>query len=69
MTLARHSDVNLTLGAYSHVVLGDQVDALEALPDLDAPPDAAVARRTGADDTVPMLRAAAHTQRAGGSHK
>jgi len=35
--LARHSDINLTLGRYSHTVLGEQGDALAALPDLTGP--------------------------------
>jgi integrase/recombinase XerD len=31
-TLARHSDIRLTLGIYTHVALHDQVEAIEALP-------------------------------------
>ena len=31
-TLARHSDIRLTLGVYTHVTLGDQTAAIEALP-------------------------------------
>ena len=31
-TLARHSDIQLTLGIYTHVALDDQVGAIEALP-------------------------------------
>jgi integrase len=31
-TLARHSDIRLTLGIYTHVGLQDQVGAIEALP-------------------------------------
>ena len=34
-TLARHSDIRLTLGCYTHVGLHDQSAAIEALP---APP-------------------------------
>jgi integrase len=34
-TLARHSDVRLTLGVYTHVELHDQTAAIESLP---APP-------------------------------
>ena len=34
-TLARHSDIRLTLGVYTHVELDDQTAAIEALP---APP-------------------------------
>jgi hypothetical protein len=36
-TLARHSDVRLTLGVYTHVELHDQTAAIQALP---APPKA-----------------------------
>jgi len=51
-TLARHSDVRLTLGVYTHVGLHDQTAAIESLP---APPRAgprdevAVRRATGTD--------------------
>ncbi len=34
-TLARHSDIRLTLGVYTHVELHDQTAAIESLP---APP-------------------------------
>ena len=34
-TLARHSDIRLTLGLYTHVELHDQTAAIESLP---APP-------------------------------
>ncbi len=34
-TLARHSDIQLTLGVYTHVELHDQTAAIESLP---APP-------------------------------
>jgi hypothetical protein len=35
-TLARHSDIRLTLGVYTHVELHDQTAAIESLP---APPN------------------------------
>jgi len=35
-TLARHSDIRLTLGVYTHVELDDQTAAIGALP---VPPD------------------------------
>ncbi len=55
-TLARHSDVRLTLGVYTHVGLHDQTAAIQSLP---APPessvgpksDAMVLRATGTDGT------------------
>jgi len=31
-TLARHSDIRLTLGVYTHVELPDRTAAIEALP-------------------------------------
>ncbi|MHC4664849.1 MAG: tyrosine-type recombinase/integrase [Planctomycetota bacterium] len=34
MDLARHSDVNLTLGYYTHTFLSDRADALTNLPTL-----------------------------------
>ena len=34
-SIARHSDVNLTLGVYTHIQLGEQANAIEAL---SAPP-------------------------------
>ena len=33
--MTRHSDINLTLSRYTHTVLGDRANALEALPDPD----------------------------------
>ena len=36
-TLARHSDIRLTLNVYTHIELHDQTAAIESLP---APPDA-----------------------------
>lgn len=38
-TLARHSDIRLTLGVYTHVGISDQTAAIEALP---APPQVAI---------------------------
>ena len=35
--LARHSTITLTMDRYSHTVLGEQSDALAALPDLSGP--------------------------------
>ena len=36
-TLARHSDINLTLNRYTHTTQGEQSEALERLPDLSSP--------------------------------
>ena len=38
-TLARHSDINLTMTRYSHTVLTDEADALSTLPSLPSPYD------------------------------
>ena len=48
--LARHSDINLTLSRYTHTVLGDRANAVEALPDLDEEEsDGEQNRATGTD--------------------
>ena len=54
-TLARHSDINLTLSRYTHTVLSDEADALSALPSLPSPfdepqQDRQVMRATGTED-------------------
>jgi hypothetical protein len=36
-TLARHSDIRLTMGVYTHVELSDRTAAIESLP---RPPEA-----------------------------
>jgi integrase len=46
-TLARHSDIRLTLGVYTHVELHDQTAAIHALP---APPDAQQQPSAGCQD-------------------
>ena len=51
-TLARHSDIRLTLGTYTHVGIHDQTAAIESLP---APPG----RRPQPENTVAKLRATA----------
>jgi hypothetical protein len=47
-TLARHSDVNLTMNVYSHVELSQQAAAIGRLP---APPPLAVSAQADASDT------------------
>ena len=49
-TLARHSDIRLTLGVYTHVGLHAQTAAIQSLP---APPDAGV----GPQNDAAVLRA------------
>jgi site-specific recombinase XerD len=45
-TLARHSDIRLTMGTYSHIELSEQQDAIESLPGL-------VDRSNSADSAAP----------------
>lgn len=49
-TLARHSTITLTMDRYTHSLAGDELAALEVLPDLDVKPIAAKA--TGTDCVV-----------------
>ena len=48
-TLARHSDIRLTLGVYTHVELHDQMGAIESLP---APPALASEQGAGEADAA-----------------
>ena len=48
----RHSDINLTMSRYSHVLVEQEGDAVAALPDLAAPPSQA-ARSTGTAGSEP----------------
>jgi len=41
-----HADINMTMSRYSHALIGQELDALAALPDLSAP-QAEAARDTG----------------------
>ena len=60
-TLARHCDIRLTMGVYTHIGLHDQTTAIESLP---APPslnprkvpEAAKLRATGTDDAQPAAK-------------
>ncbi len=54
MDLARHSDVNLTMGYYSHTLMADRAEALKSLPDLIGPEPKQQMRATGTYDTVPI---------------
>lgn len=49
--LARHSTITLTMDRYSHTLMSEQTDALDALPDLSATGRQAV-RATGTEDAV-----------------
>ena len=33
----RHSDINLTMGRYTHTLLGQEAQAVESLPDFSLP--------------------------------
>jgi hypothetical protein len=53
-SLMRHSDINLTTSRYSHVLIGQESDAVAALPDLAAPPAEAVRdTRTAGPEPAP----------------
>jgi len=47
--LARHSTITLTMDRYSHTLLGEQTEALDALPDLTAASQQ-MARKNGTDN-------------------
>ena len=50
-TLARHSTITLTMDRYSHTVLGEQIEALNVLPDLATDrPQTDPLKSTGTDD-------------------
>jgi len=49
--LLRHSDINLTLSKYSHVLRGQEAQAIGNLPDLSAPPKIQQ-KKTGTDDAT-----------------
>src|SRR5262249_13411612 len=51
-TLARHSTITLTMDRYSHTLVGEQVEALNLLPDLSQANREAV-RATGTIDAAP----------------
>jgi integrase len=51
--LARHSTITLTMDRYSHTVLGEQSEAVEALPDL-GPATVEAMRATGTDDAAAL---------------
>ena len=52
MDLMRHSDVNLTMGLYSHTFLQDRADALEKLPLVGM--ETAALSATGTEDILPV---------------
>jgi hypothetical protein len=47
--LARHSTITVTMDRYTHTLIGEQADALDALPDLSTGPEREAARATGID--------------------
>jgi len=52
-SLMRHSDINLTMSRYSHVLIGQESDAVAGLPDLGAPPAEAVKRTADGRPALP----------------
>ncbi len=60
-TLARHSDIRLTMGVYTHIGLSDRVTAIELLPpppakQTDQRRETAMLRATGTDDAKPVAK-------------
>jgi len=50
-TIMRHSDINLTMNTYTHILMGQESEAVEALPDLSTPSkEKQKAVATGTDD-------------------
>ena len=47
--IMRHSDINLTMNAYTHTLRGQEAQAIESLPDLSLP-DREMQKATGTDD-------------------
>lgn len=54
-TLARHSDVRLTLGVYTHIGLDDQTIAISSLPSPPPAPPAAQVKTGRSQEMVPTL--------------
>ena len=52
--LARHSTIGLTMDRYTHTRFGDLSDALDVLPDLDAPPIGTVRQKANGTDGEPL---------------
>jgi len=50
-SLMRHSDINLTMQVYTHVLVGQDTQAINSLPDLSVPLESEVAM-TGTDEKV-----------------
>jgi len=48
--LMRHSDINLTMSRYTHVLRGQERTAIESLPDLDKLPQSQKQVKTGTDN-------------------
>jgi len=53
-SLMRHSDINLTMSRYSHVLVGQESDAVAGLPDLSLPAREAAAL-TGTDPVARQI--------------
>jgi hypothetical protein len=56
MDLARHSDINLTMGRYSHTVLEGRAEALQKLPDLREKRQCQKTERPHQPPRLPTLR-------------
>ena len=51
-SIMRHSTIELTMGRYTHITLGQESVAVESLPDLSQPSRQAQAKATGTDDKI-----------------
>jgi Phage integrase family len=68
-SIMRHSDINLTMGRYTHIFAGQEADALAKLPDLDAPSSQAQ-QATGTDGRPgPDTNSAIHSAKSGRQDK
>jgi len=57
MDLARHGNVNLTMGRYSHTLVADRAEELGELPSLETRPDVDEQKATGTYDAVAQIDA------------
>ena len=53
-SLARHSTIGLTMDRYTHTLVGEQAEALDALPDLSKPAAAPEAMRATGTEGKPV---------------
>ena len=64
-SIMRHSDINLTMSQYTHVLRGQESDAVESLPDLTLP-SSSKQKATGTNDKTVLASSLALQ---GGKHR